>query len=172
MNRQLTKQLGRFPLGIWIVLAISVTLGLVMILGQALSLVAWDAALSLGLQEDARESTDLVELTFGAVSWGEAVADVVVQGPLLTLTVSGIICRRPVGFVAGVTMFTSWIYAAVMLSFQRVGLYNWGMVADLSRFQSVGLPMLFLVGIPGLVSLVCLDANKAYFYSEERNKSD
>jgi hypothetical protein len=67
----LTKHVGRFPLGIWIVLVFLLISGLVVILfGQALPFFAWDAALSLGFQEDSRFSADIVEKTMGANSWG------------------------------------------------------------------------------------------------------
>ena len=83
----LTKRIGRFPLGIWIVLVFLVISGLVMLLfAQGLSFFAWDAAYSLGVQEDSRNSTDIVERTIGAMSWGEAGADFLVQGTLIIWT--------------------------------------------------------------------------------------
>ena len=67
----LSKPIARFPLGIWIVLVFLVISGLVMLLfAQALSFFAWDAAYSLGVQEDSRHSTDIVDRTIGAMSWG------------------------------------------------------------------------------------------------------
>ncbi len=166
----LTKRIGRFPLGIWIVLVFLLISGLVMLLfAQALSFFAWDAAFSLGLQEDSRNSTDIVERTIGAMSWGEAGADVLVQGTLIILTLIGILRRRQFGFVTGVTLTTIWIYVTLMVPLQRIGLYNWGVVPDLSRAKYVGPFMVALWGIPGVISLICLIANRDFFNS---GKSD
>ena len=165
-----TKRVGHFPLGIWIVLVFLLILGLVVLLfGQALSFFAWGAALSLGFQEDSRISTDIVERTMGAISWGEAGADVFVQGTLIILTLIGILRRRQFGFVTGVTLFTIWIYTTLMLTLQRIGLYNWGLVPDLSRAKYIGPAMVALFCIPGVISLICLTANRDFFNS---GKSD
>ena len=166
----LTKRIGRFPLGIWIVLVFLVISGLVMLLfAQGLSFFAWDAAFSLGFQEDSRNSTDIVERTIGAMSWGETGADVLVQGTLIILTLIGILRRRQFGFVTGVTLTTIWIYVTLMIPLQRIGLYNWGVVPDLSRAKLVGPLMVAGRGIPGVISLMCLIANRDYFNS---GKSD
>jgi len=166
----LIKRIGHFPLGIWIVLVFLLISGLVFTLfAQALSFFAWDAALSLGLQEDSRNSTDIVERTIGAMSWGEAGADVPVQGTLIILTLIGIVRRRQFGFVTGVTLTTIWIYVTLMVLLQRIGLYNWGVVPDLSRARYVGPFIIALIGIPGVISLICLTANRDFFSS---GKSD
>jgi hypothetical protein len=164
----LTKRIGRFPLGIWIVLVFLVILGLIVSFsGQVVSVLSWDTALSLGLQEDSPHSADIVERMVGAISWGEAVADVPVQGTLIILTLIGILRRRRFGFVAGVALATIWIYVAIMIPAQRIGLYSWGVVSDLSRAQYVGPLMVGLVGIPGVISLICLIANRQFFEPQE-----
>jgi hypothetical protein len=165
----LTRSVGRFPLGIWIVLAFLLISGLVFTLfAQALSFFAWDAALSVGLQEDSRYSSDVTERTIGAMSWGESGADVPVQGTLVILTLIGILRRRRFGFVTGVTQATIWIYVTLMVMLQRVGFYNWGVVPDLSRLEQVGPAMILLAGIPGIVMLVCLIANRGFFECDSR----
>ena len=64
----LTHLLGPFPIGIWAVLAmLLVGGGLFTLFGQVLSLVSWDTALRLRLQEDARRSRDPVERTMLAM---------------------------------------------------------------------------------------------------------
>ncbi|MCP4364034.1 MAG: hypothetical protein GY800_01865 [Planctomycetes bacterium] len=164
----LTKPIGRFPLGIWIVLLFLLVTGLIFTLfAQTLSFFAWDKALSLGLQEDSRHSADVVERTIGAMSWGEAGADMLVQGTLVIATLIGIVRRREFGFITGVTLAIIWIYVAFMVSFQRIGLYNWGVVPDLSRAQYVVPLMVALAGIPGVISLICLIANRQFFQTEK-----
>lgn len=93
------------------------------------------------------------------MSWGEAGADVLVQGTLIILTLIGILRRRRFGFVTGITLATIWIYVTFMVTLQRIGLYNWGVVPDLSRAKLVGPLMVALWGIPGVISLICLIAN-------------
>jgi hypothetical protein len=166
----LTKHISRFPLGIWIVLVFLLISGLVMLVFmQALSFFAWDTALSLGVQEDSRNATDIVERTMGAVSWGEAGVDFSVQGTLIILTLIGILRRRQLGFVCGVTLMTMWIYLTISLTLQRIGLYYWDIVPDLSRAKHVGPLMVAIWGIPGVISLICLTANRDFFNS---SKSD
>ena len=50
-----------------------------------------------------------------------------------------------------------------MIPLQRIGLYNWGVVPDLSRAKLVGPLMVALWGIPGVISLICLIANRDFF---------
>jgi uncharacterized membrane protein YuzA (DUF378 family) len=162
--KYLTKRIGRFPLGIWIVLLFLLVTGLVFTLfAQALSFFAWDTAFSLGLQEDSRTSADVVERAIGAMSWGEAGADVLVQGTLIILTLIGIFQQRPFGFVTGVALAIIWIYVALMIPLQRIGFYKWDVVPDLSRAAYVTPIALILIGIPGVVSLICLVANRDFF---------
>lgn len=99
----------------------------------------------------------------------ETGADVLVQGTLIILTLIGILRRRQFGFVTGVTLTTIWIYVTLMIPLQRIGLYNWGVVPDLSRAKVVGPLMVALWGIPGVISLICLTANRDFFNS---GKSD
>ena len=103
------------------------------------------------------------------MSWGEAGADALVQGTLIILTLIGILRRRRFGFVTGVTLATIWIYVTFVVTLQRIGLYNWGVVPDLSRAKIFGPIMVALWGIPGVISLICLIANRDFFNS---GKSD
>ncbi|UCG88421.1 MAG: hypothetical protein JSW71_07730, partial [Gemmatimonadota bacterium] len=135
----LTKHIGRFPLGIWIVLILMLTSGLfITIFGQALSLVSWDTAFSLGLQEDSPHSADIVERMMVAISWGEAGTDVLVQGILLVMVLTGILRRRQFGFLAGIGQAIIWIYVTLLVTLQRIALYNWDLVPDLSRAKYLG----------------------------------
>ncbi|NLA41235.1 MAG: hypothetical protein GX874_07470 [Smithella sp.] len=160
----LTHQFGQFPIGIWAVLAmLFVGGGVFTIFGQALSLLNWDAALRLRLQEDSRKSRDPVERTMGAMSQGEAVADVVVQGALILLASAGILLQHPVGFVAGIAQGVIWIYVTFLVLSQRWMLYRWEIVNNMARLKHVGPAMLLVAGIPGALIITCLVANRGFF---------
>ena len=160
----LAKPLGRFPLGIWIVLVLILTLGVYSTFaGQAISLISWDTAVSWGMQEDSPDSADMVAKVMVAVSWGEAAADVLIQGSLIILTVTGILLGRRFGFITGIMLSAVWIYVTPLIIFQRISLYKWGLVSDLSRAELVGPLMVFFAGIPGVILLVCLVSNQGYF---------
>lgn len=164
MNFLRTKA-GPFPIGIWVSLMILfVSGGLFTIVAQALSFFSWDVALALGLQEDARTSESVVERTVGAMSWGEAGADLFVQGTMIILAIAGIFARRGFGLVAGIAQGIFWIYIAILVPMQRFGLYLWGVEPDLSRMQSLGPVVFLLAGVPGAILLVALIANRDYFH--------
>ncbi|HQM23491.1 MAG TPA: hypothetical protein PK572_07655, partial [Kiritimatiellia bacterium] len=117
----------------------------------------------LRLQEDSRRSQDPLERTMGAISQGEAVADVAVQGVLILLSFVGILLRNPVGFVAGIAQGVIWIYATFLVLAQRWMLYRWGIVNNLARLKHVAPAMLLAGGIPGALMIICLVANIGFF---------
>lgn len=160
----LTHLLGPFPIGIWVVLAmLLVGGGLFTLFGQVLSLVSWDTALRLRLQEDSKISRDPVERTMGAMSQGEACADVIVQGTLVVLAFAGILLSHPVGFVAGIACGVIWVYVTFLVLSQRWMLYRWGVANDMARLKHVAPAMLLAVGIPGALVVVCLVVNRGFF---------
>lgn len=160
----LTQEWGPLPAGIWIVLALLlVSGGFFTIFAQGLSFFRWDRALKLRLQEDSPASPDPVEKTMGAISQGEAGADLIVQGALIIAAFAGILLRHPAGFVAGIAQGVLWIYVTGMVLFQRWMLFRWGVVRDLSRLKAVGPVMVLAAGVPGAVLILCLAANRGWF---------
>ncbi len=159
----LTYLLGPFPVGIWIVLVILLVCGgIFTTLGQALSLLSWNTAVRLRLQEDSQTSTDPVERTIGAMSQGEAIADVIVQGSLVVIAFAGILFRHPAGFVAGIAQGVIWVYVTLLVLAQRWMLFRWGVVNDRARLKHVALPMVLFAGMPGVLIIVCLIANREF----------
>jgi len=166
--KYLTKRIGPFPLGIWIVLFfVIITGGLFSLLGQAISFFAWDVAHSLGLQEYSTKSTDIVERTIAGMSWGEACADTFVQGTLVIITLVGIFLRRRFAFITGISLAILWIYYTFLIPVARIGLYNWGVASDLSQAKIMGLIFVLLCGIPGIISIICLVANRQFFEADK-----
>ena len=165
--KYLTKHIGPFPLGIWIVLfLVIISGGLFILFGQALSFFAWDVAYSLGFQEYSTESSDVVERTIAGMSWGEACADTFVQGTLVILTLIGILRRRRFGFTTGISLAILWIYYTFLIPVSRIGLYNWGVASDLSQAKLMGLVFILLCGIPGVILPICLVANRQFFETD------
>jgi hypothetical protein len=166
--KYLTKRIGSFPLGIWIVLFfVIITGGLFILCGQALSFFAWDVAHSLGFQEYSTKSSDIVERTIAGMSWGEACADTFVQGTLVILTLVGIFRRRRFAFITGISLAVLWIYYTFLIPGARIGLYNWGVASDLSQAKLMGLIFILLCGIPGIISIICLVANRQFFEADK-----
>jgi hypothetical protein len=160
----LTHMLGPFPVGIWAVLGFLLVSGVGgLIFAQGLSFLNWDAALSLRLQEDSKTSEDPVERTIGAMSQGEAGADVIVQGPVIVIAIAGIFLRHPVGWLAGLVLGVMWVYVTVLLTFQRWMLFRWGVVGDLARLRYIAPLMVLFWGLPGVVMVVCLAVNRGFF---------
>ncbi len=125
----LTHGLGPFPVGLWIALVILLVCGgFFTIIAQGLSFWKWDTALALRLQEDSRTSPDPAERTVGAMSQGEAGADVIVHGTLIVLAAAGILWKHPVGFVAGMAQGILWVYVTFMVVLQRWMLCRGGVV--------------------------------------------
>ena len=165
--KYLTKRIGPFPLGIWIVLFFVIITGGFTLFGQVLSFFAWDVAHSLGLQEYSTKSSDLVERTIAGMSWGEACADTFVQGTLVILTLVGIFRRRQFAFITCISLAILWIYYTFLIPVARIGLYNWGVASDLSQAKLFGLIFILLYGIPGIISLICLVANRQFFETDK-----
>ena len=99
----LNKDIGRFPLGVWfaIVALFILLLGLGM---QAYSLLDWDGAVDLGLQND-RFTGDDVERTWAEESRGVARADMLWLLPVWIVAFIGVLQKRFYGFAAGAGQF-------------------------------------------------------------------
>ena len=92
-----------------------VLLGMIM---QAYSLLNWDHAVDLGLQNE-RFSEDLVESTRALESRGVAMADMVWLLPMTLFAIWGLARRRFSGLVAGFMVFAIAVYFPLVFAFQR-----------------------------------------------------
>ncbi len=108
---------GAQPTGIRLVLValMLILLGMFM---QAYSLIYWDHAVDLGLQND-RFNADPVENARARESWGVAVADMVWLLPLTLFAIWGVARRRLSGFAAGFMVFAIAVYFPLVFAFQR-----------------------------------------------------
>ena len=93
------RMTGPNPVGLWLAF---LALGLLAVAwaGQAYSLLDWDSAVELGLQNE-RFSNDLAERAWAHESWGVAATDMLWPLPLTLVALVGLARRRFVGLAAG-----------------------------------------------------------------------
>lgn len=116
------RMLGPFPVGVWI--ALLALLFLLIAWGmQAFSLIDWERAVDLGLQNE-RFTGNEVELAWALESWGVAVADMIWALPIWVIALIGITRKRTYGFAAGLMEFAIGIYFPLVFSFQRWNLHR------------------------------------------------
>jgi hypothetical protein len=143
----LNKSLGRFPLGVWI--AIAALLALFLGWGmQAYSLLNWDVAVDLGLQNE-RFTGDAAERAWAQESWGVAIADMLWPLPIGILALTGILQRRFYGFAAGLMEFSIGIYFPLVFAFQR-----W------ETYPETVVTAIFIWTIPSLLGIIGLWENR------------
>jgi hypothetical protein len=147
----LKKDIGPFPLGVWIALAVllAVFLGWGM---QAYSLLNWDDAVDLGFQNE-RFTGDAVERAWAHESWSVAMADLLWPLPIGIVAFIGLLRKRLFGFAACLMEFAISVYFPLVFAFTR-----W------ATYRGTAFTAVFLWAVPSLIGIVCLWANRRYFY--------
>ena len=146
----LKKGVGPYPLGILIALVVLAAL----FLGwgiQAYSLLNWDRAVDLGLQNE-RFTGGAVERAWAHESRGVAIADMLWPLPIGIAAVIGLLRKRLYGFVAGLMEFSIGVYFPLIFAFQR-----W------STYRETVLAAIFLWAIPSVLGIICLWTNRNLF---------
>ena len=131
------------PFGIRIAIAATALL-IAAFLGQAYSLLRWDQAVELGLQNE-RFTGDAAERAWAIESWGVAAADMIWSLPLGIVAVVGMLRRRAFGLAAGLMHFAIGVYFPLVFAFQR-----W------QTFRGTAILALCLFGLPSLIGIVGL----------------
>lgn len=146
----LTKELGRSTIGIWIAF---IALGFTLLawIMQIYSLLNWEGALSLGLQNESFSGPP-VEQALANVEWGIAMADIFWPLPLTIIAFIGLTQKRMIGFVSAMMNFAICIYFPLFFAFQR-----WD-----SHFETV-LAALFLFALPSVLGILGLWNNRKVF---------
>lgn len=147
----LKKTIGRFPLGVWIAIIALLLLFLVAWAGQAYSLLDWDGAVDLGLQNE-RFTGDAVERTWAHESWAVAVADMLWSVPIGIVALIGLLRKKFFGFAAGLMELSIGVYFPLVFAFQR-----W------TSYSGTVIVAIFLFAIPSLLGIVGLWVNRTYF---------
>lgn len=110
------KELGRFPLGIWVAFIALILISLAWIM-QAYSLSNWESAVKLGLQ-NASFSGGAEEALQAQKDKGIAIADLLWPLPLTVIALIGILKKRVAGFIASMMTFAICVYFPLFHIFQ------------------------------------------------------
>lgn len=146
----LERKLKRNPLGISITL-LALLLIMLAWLMQGYSLLNWEKAVELGLQNSSFLGND-IELAWATKERGEALADLLWPFPLTLIAIIGLWKRKIVGFVASMMVFAICIYFPLFYVFQ---------VWDIHRETAVMAVIIW--GIPSILGIIGLWANKSIF---------
>jgi hypothetical protein len=148
----ITKRLGRYTIGIWIAL-LAMILALLAWVMQTYSLLDWEGALELGLQNESFNG-DLVEQALADVERGVALADIFWALPITIIAVIGLLRKSLLGFVAAMMVFAICVYFPLVFAFHR-----W------DSHMMTALTALILFAIPALLGMIGLWTNRKLFKS-------
>ena len=155
--------IGSRPLGIWIALGCMLFSLLMGGGGQTLSVIDWDRAMALGLQENDLNDPDIVERVLTHVEWGVAAGDVVVTVPLLILGLVGVACRRRWGMIAALMAAATWIHMFFVYTLQRCSLTFRGGLTEWEHYAGI-IVVFAMFGLgPCLLTTLGLAANADSF---------
>ena len=146
----LTRKTGRLTIGIWIAIVALFFTMLAWIM-QAYSLLDWEGALNLGLQNESLNGPP-VEQALAKVEKGIALADMVWALPITIIAIIGILRRRMFGMMAAMMDFAICVYFPLFFTFQR-----W------ETHRETALVALLLFAFPSLLGILSLWQNRNLF---------
>lgn len=149
----LKRNIGRLPTGIWMAMGALLLITLAWLM-QAYSLINWESAVSLGLQNGSFTG-DASEKLLAKKEQGEAIADLIWPLPLTLLAFFGILGKRFIGFVAGMMVFAICIYFPLFYIFQL-----W------ETHRETALGAVILWGIPSILGIIGLWSNRQLFQKQ------
>lgn len=144
-------QIGKYTLGIWVAL-IAIGLALIGWIMQAYSLLNWEHAVKLGLQ-NASFNGDATEHVQATKEKGEAIADLLWALPLSIIAFIGLKRKKFYGFVAAMMQFAICVYFPLFYVFQL-----W------SSNRITALAAVILWGIPSLLGIIGLWTDRKTFH--------
>ena len=144
------ESVKRYPSGIWIVLS-ALLLTLLAWIMQMYSLINWEGAIAVGVQNDSFNGGD-IERTLANVEKGVALADMIWPLPLTIIALIGVLKKRLWGMIAAMMDFAICVYFPLFFAFQR-----W------DTHQGTAIIALFLFAIPSLVGISALWVNRKIF---------
>ena len=146
----LTKKTGRLTLGIWIAI-VALLLTMLAWIMQAYSLIDWEGALNLGLQNESFNGPP-VEQAMAKVEKGIALADMVWALPITIIAIIGVLKLRMFGMIAAMMDFAICVYFPLFFAFQR-----W------DSHRETALAALIMFALPSLMGIAGLWQNRRLF---------
>lgn len=140
----------RFPIGIWIALT-AILLAFLGWMMQAYSLINWENAVQLGLQDNSFNGSSIEKMK-ATKEKGEAIADLLWALPIAIIAFIGLIRKRFYGFVAAMMEFAICVYFPLFYVFQL-----W----DSNRMTAIAAVILW--GIPSFLGIIGLWMNRKFF---------
>jgi hypothetical protein len=145
----LKREIGRFPLGIWIAL-IALLLTFLAWLMQTYSLLDWEGAVKFGVQNESFTG-DAVERAIADVERGVAIADIIWALPITIIAFIGLLRKKFIGFVAAMMVFAVCVYFPLFYTFRE------------SMNFDIVLAAIILWAIPSLLGVIGLWSNRKLF---------
>ena len=146
----LRVQIGRYPFGVWLSL-IALMVLLCAWAMQAYSLLNWERAVELGLQNE-RFTGNPAEQAWAFESWGVAAADLLWALPVTVAAFLGVLRKRFVGFALGLMALSIGVYFPIVFAFQRWNSFRWTAVFTILFFT-----------VPSLLGVIGLLATRSWF---------
>lgn len=146
----LNKKFGQYPVGIWISLIALILIFLAWLM-QGYSLLDWEGAVKLGLQNGSFTGDD-VERALASKEKGEAIADLLWPLPIAIIAFVGLLKNKFIGFVAAMMEFAICVYFPLFYLFQ---LWN--------THLETALTATILWAIPSLLGIIGLWTNRKLF---------
>ena len=91
------KKINRYPLGIWIAIIALILICLAWLM-QLYSLIDWEGAVKLGVQNESFTG-DLAERAIADVEKGVAIADILWALPITIVAFIGLVRKKFIGFI-------------------------------------------------------------------------
>ncbi len=144
-----TKEIGSYPFGVWIALFALILIFLAWLM-QAYSLINWEGAVKLGVQDESFTG-DMTERAMADVERGVAIADILWALPITIIAFIGLLRKEFIGFIAAMMVFAICVYFPLFYIFRE------------STSFDIVLAVIFLWAVPSLFGISGLWMNRNIF---------
>jgi len=145
----LKRKINRYPLGVWVAVLALILICLAWLM-QIYSLIDWEGAVKLGVQNDSFEG-DMTERAMADVERGVAIADILWGFPITIIALIGLLRNKFSGFISAMMTFAICVYFPLFYAFR------------VSTSFDIVLAVIFLWAIPSLLGIVGLWINRKSF---------
>ena len=143
------KRIRRYPIGIWLALFALILIFLAWLM-QTYSLIDWEGAVKLGLQNESFNG-DPVEQAIADVEKGIAIADILWVLPIMIVAFIGLLRNKFIGFIATMMVFGICVYFPLFYTFR------------VSMNFDIKLAAIFMWAIPSILGVIGLWMNRKLF---------